>query len=139
MADLLEPFYSFTFVVNVSDATGVDMVSLFISGGYSIVDGRYVANWIEYTMKHQPVEGNPNRYTYTFDCNGSFSATYHYWANDTLGFSRRGEIDSFSISHFPWGLPSTNNPPLSSGYLILLPVGAIIIIWLIRRLKLSNK
>jgi len=140
VADLLEPFYSFTFVVNVSDATCVDTVSLYLSGGYTIVDGIYVATWIEYSMNHQPIEGNPNRYFYTFDCNGSFGGTYHFWANDTLGFSRRSEIDSFSLGYFPWEpLPTENPPPLSSGYLLLLPLGVLVIVWLIRRLRPTKK
>ena len=91
-------------------------------------------------MKHTPIEGNPNRYSYSFDCNGSFGATYYYWANDTLGFSRRSEIDSFSISHFPWGLPSSNNlPPIIPEYLLLLPIGALVLVWLLRRNRLSKR
>ena len=137
IADLLEPIYSYTFSATVTDATGVDSVSLFKCNGYLIEDGRLVQSiWIEYNMEHQPIEGNPNRYSYTFDCNGTFGATYYFWTNDTLGFSRRSEIDSFSIGYFPWGPSSTVNPPsLNPGVLLLLPLGALIVILLFRRIR----
>ncbi|MFW9811505.1 MAG: NosD domain-containing protein [Candidatus Thorarchaeota archaeon] len=141
VADSLHPIYSFTFVVNVSDATGVDSVSLFINNGFLIEDGKLVQSfWTEYNMDYQPIEGNLRRYSYTFSCNGSFSATYYYWANDTLGYSRRSEIDSFSISPFPWGTWSPDNTPsLGPEYLLLLPIGALVLVWLVRRLKPIDK
>ncbi|MFW9963721.1 MAG: hypothetical protein ACFFCX_09170, partial [Candidatus Sifarchaeia archaeon] len=141
IADGLEPIYSFTFFANASDVTGVDSVSLFINNGYLIEDGKLVQSfWTEYEMELQSIEGNTSCYSLTFECNGSFAADYYYWANDTLGYSRRTEIDSFSISYFPWWSWSTDNsPPTGFADLFLISlIGALVIVWLARRLKHGN-
>ena len=124
-ADLIKPLESFTFSVNVSDFSGVESVSLFIRKG-QWVDDVLQSVWIEYIMGHQPQDEVPNRYTYTFPCNRSFSATYLYLATDTLGYSRQTDVDSFSFGCC-MGYPP-NPSPLQNAILTSILIGAGILI-----------
>jgi parallel beta-helix repeat protein len=101
VADLLEPLELYTFTVNVSDISGVDSVILYIQDAEYTDEGLQIF-WVPYEMNHDPVEGNPNRYTYTFDCDGSFNAVYHFFANDSLGIVRFSDIDSFYLGYMGW-------------------------------------
>jgi parallel beta-helix repeat protein len=140
-ADLVNPLTSFTFAVNVSDASAVDTIILYIRGiewtntSLTDPDGEPhqigVIYWIPYIMEHQPNEGNHDRFIYTFECNRSFSATYFFWANDTLGYSRRSDIDSFSLGC------CMGSPPVSNVIFTftLILFGGVVILILVRRFR----
>ena len=126
-ADLVNPLTSFTFAVNVSDASAVSTVILYIrsiqwmntslTDSYGDPQQIRLVYWTPYIMEHQPIVGNPDRFTYTFETDRSFSATYIFWANDTLGYSRQSDIDSFSLGC------CMGPPTLSNIILIFLTIG----------------
>jgi parallel beta-helix repeat protein len=89
----------FTFEVNVSDDSRVASAFVFIRE-YHQVDGENQWVWIEYELSHIPISGNPNRFTYTYNITGPFLARYIFWANDTLGNSRRSDFDAVQISQW---------------------------------------
>ncbi|MHA2201984.1 MAG: NosD domain-containing protein [Candidatus Thorarchaeota archaeon] len=86
----------FTFQVNVSDDSGVASVLILIRE-YHWVNEEWV--WNGYELNHSPISGNSNRFTYTYNITGPFIARYLFWANDTLGNSRRSEYDYVSITN----------------------------------------
>ena len=140
-ADLVNPLISFTFAVNVSDATAVDTVILYIRNiewtNTSLTDPFGdpqqigVVYWIPYIMERQTVEGIHDSFIYTFECDRSFSATYIFWANDTLGYSRWSDIDSFSLGCC-MGPPSVSNVIFT---FILVFLGGVAVLILVRRYK----
>lgn len=132
--DSYEPLDSFTFEVNISDDSSISTVILFIRDTEWCL-GASRALWIDYEMNHSPVGDNPNRYTYTFDCNGGFGASYHFWANDSLGNARHSNLDIVSISwlgYNPYDDPTTTaQPQIEVIAYILLPISLIIVVFVV--------
>jgi len=76
------PRDSFLFTVNVTDPSGVDCVQIVRKKHLSFGDYQ----WLNYTMIHDPVSDNPNRYTFNYSFQDDpYPVNFHFLANDTLG------------------------------------------------------
>lgn len=124
---------SYLISVNVTDPAGVDCVQMVRKA--SLSNGYY--EWINYTMKHDPLLNNPNRYTYncSFQEHGDI-VNFYFTANDTLG-NWNITTDYWLESRVIVKVPSTSVDVLDSIFLNPIVfsgmIGGIIVLILLYR------